>query len=122
MDLQNSLGQLHVRFIRSIQTITYVQKVNKQRICISINGGLGIAIRFTFTPRRGKYMSMQETVKELGHENRVIDILKIDCEGCEWFTYKDWLEFDIRQILVETHNAPSSAISLLSKPTKMPDT
>lgn len=31
---------------------------------------------------------------------------KIDCEWCEWFTWPEWLDVDIRQILVETHNAP----------------
>ena len=64
---------------------------------------------FTKEARKEKFLSMQETVKELGHENRVIDILKIDCEGCEWASYNDWLKLDIHQILVETHGAPSNA-------------
>lgn len=35
--------------------------------------------------RKNKYLKhLQEIVSELKHENRVIDILKIDCEKCEW--------------------------------------
>jgi hypothetical protein len=52
-------------------------------------------------------LSFQETVQMLGHEGRTIDILKIDCERCEWANYKDWISADIRQILIETHGVPS---------------
>lgn len=59
---------------------------------------------------KGVMKSMQETVEELGHVGRSIDIFKIDCEGCEWNSYKDWFEESgikgLRQILVETHNVP----------------
>jgi len=51
--------------------------------------------------------TFSEIQKELGHENRTIDILKIDCEKCEWSNYKDWMDADIRQILIETHGVPS---------------
>ena len=49
--------------------------------------------------------SMPEIVRELGHSGKVIDILKIDCEGCEWTTYKEWFGEDvyIRQLQVELH-------------------
>merc|ERR1711933_334712 len=59
-----------------------------------------------------KLKTLDQTVKELGHEGRRIDILKIDCEYCEWVTYDQWIQkndhsnFTIRQILVETHSAP----------------
>lgn len=53
-----------------------------------------------------KMKTLQQTMQELGHVGRTIHIFKIDCEWCEWFTYRQWLEEDIRQILVETHNAP----------------
>lgn len=56
--------------------------------------------------RPNVFKTLQQTMKELGHENKTIDIFKIDCENCEWFTYEQWIEEDIRQILVETHHAP----------------
>jgi hypothetical protein len=59
-------------------------------------------------PKNFEFYSFQEIRQKLGHENRRIDIFKIDCESCEWSTYKDWLQpdVDIRQILIETHFLP----------------
>lgn len=58
--------------------------------------------------RPDTFKTLNQTIHELGHSNRQIDIFKIDCEWCEWTTYKQWLENagNLRQILVETHNAP----------------
>jgi hypothetical protein len=49
--------------------------------------------------------SLATIVSELGHSGRRIDILKMDCEGCEWESYDGWLsaKVDIRQILIELH-------------------
>lgn len=59
-------------------------------------------------PTSYEFLSLQEIQQRLGHEHRRIDIFKIDCEGCEWSTYQDWLHpnVDIRQILIETHSIP----------------
>ena len=69
--------------------------------------GLGTEQEARQSPKRFKTLS--QTMQVLGHVGRRIDIFKIDCEWCEWFTYDQWLEQDIRQILVETHNAPLPA-------------
>lgn len=56
------------------------------------------------------WKTIQQTMKELGHEKRKVDIFKIDCEGCEFRSYKDWLSnIDIGQLLVETHRVPAIA-------------
>ncbi|KAL7527134.1 hypothetical protein ACHAXR_001822 [Thalassiosira sp. AJA248-18] len=65
----------------------------------------------TDKPQPGKtYYGLLDTVKLLGHEQLdVIDIFKIDCEKCEWDTYKDRLADGIpmlHQIQVEVHEAP----------------
>lgn len=56
---------------------------------------------------RHGYKTLAQIMDDLGHTGRTIDIFKIDCEWCEWHIYPQWLGgVDIRQILVETHNAP----------------
>jgi len=56
--------------------------------------------------RSGGFKTVPETLKELGHEDRTIDIFKMDCEGCEWSTYMDFIGIGARQILVENHGVP----------------
>lgn len=57
-----------------------------------------------------KFYGLLDTIKMLGHEKLdVIDIFKIDCEGCEWETYTDWLAEGVptlHQIQVEVHKVP----------------
>jgi hypothetical protein len=69
-----------------------------------------------------KFYSLAEIVKRLGHENRPsIDIFKIDCDKCEWRTFKDWFSPSqesasktripmLQQILVETHMSPKDFV------------
>ena len=68
------------------------------------NWGLGTEAQAKKNP--DTFKTLKQTMEELGHAGRTIDIFKIDCEWCEWFVWQDWLTVDMRQILVETHNAP----------------
>jgi len=62
----------------------------------------------TYKPfARGEFRTLQETMEELGHVGRTIDIFKIDCEYCEWYSFRDWYDVDIRQVMVETHSLPN---------------
>ncbi len=82
----------------------------------------------------GGFKSFQQTIRELGHEGHVIDIMKVDCKMCEWGIYDDWFEHDnddegidmnegggkekletrlsmVQQILVETHGTPEEYVN-----------
>lgn len=68
----------------------------------------------------GTSKTLPTIVKELDHTGREIDILKIDCEGCEWDTYTGWFDGSttIRQIQIELHGGteeepPTSAQSFM---------
>lgn len=59
-------------------------------------------------PPKGTQVST--IMNALGHSKRVIDIFKIDCEGCEWTTFESWITSGvyIRQILIEVHPPQNS--------------
>ena len=63
--------------------------------------------KFGLGTDEGTFKSLKTVVSMLGHNNRTIDIFKIDCEGCEWSTANHWFEADItlRQIQVELHKS-----------------
>ena len=88
----------------------------------------GLATRTNLVPNhRGHiYKSLNDTMAELGHLNRPVDIFKIDCEGCEWQIYPDFFlpGIDLRQILIELHatNQPSFRGRGLYKKVHLPAT
>jgi hypothetical protein len=53
------------------------------------------------------YKTLNQTLHELGHIGRPIDIFKIDCEGCERDIFQDFFlpGIDLRQVLIELHAA-----------------
>eukprot|EP00591_Stephanopyxis_turris_P002394 CAMPEP_0195512526 /NCGR_PEP_ID=MMETSP0794_2-20130614/4453_1 /TAXON_ID=515487 /ORGANISM="Stephanopyxis turris, Strain CCMP 815" /LENGTH=277 /DNA_ID=CAMNT_0040640329 /DNA_START=149 /DNA_END=982 /DNA_ORIENTATION=+ len=62
------------------------------------------------------YRTLEDTINDLGHVNRTIEVFKVDCEECEWGAYQDWLNAPLfmRQILVEVHYVPSNAIDFFT--------
>jgi len=57
------------------------------------------------------FKRFRDIIIDLGHQNRVIDLMKIDCERCEYAQYKQWLEdwketnVLVRQVMLEIHNS-----------------
>jgi hypothetical protein len=51
----------------------------------------------------GNIRTMKDVIDMAGFQGKVIDVLKIDCEGCEFSVYKEFFSGFIRQILMEIH-------------------
>lgn len=53
----------------------------------------------------------RDIFSDLKHERKTIDIMKIDCESCEWEQYLEWFEdwknakVTVRQLLIELHGS-----------------
>lgn len=53
----------------------------------------------------------KDIIKDLNHENQVIDIMKIDCERCEYAQFESWLKdwkdtgVTVRQVQLEIHGS-----------------
>jgi len=50
--------------------------------------------------------SLQQIKKQLGHKDQTIDLLFLDCEGCEWRVFDEILALAPMQILLQTHDLP----------------
>ena len=75
-----------------------------------------------FTVREGgsfTSMSLRSMIKQLDHMGRRIDLLKIDCEGCEWQALPDIFdaihagEMKVDQIQIELHGGQKDLINSL---------
>jgi len=59
----------------------------------------------------GERMSFQTIMQKLGHTNRTIDILKIDCQGCEYASMPPLFELiasgnvQVDQVIIELHDS-----------------
>uniref|UniRef100_A0A7S4M9I2 Methyltransferase domain-containing protein n=1 Tax=Odontella aurita TaxID=265563 RepID=A0A7S4M9I2_9STRA len=113
MDELNGGCEVHV-FDHRLSTSENYQGIHESGIILhpwSVEGELD----------RGKgrrtHLTFAETVRKLGHGGMTLDVLKVDCEGCEWTQYQDWFDESssksssvaaIDQLLIELHGAPNS--------------
>ncbi len=73
-----------------------------------------------------RFKTFQETIKELGHQGHIIDVMKVDCKMCEWGIYDDWFDRQdpnsgsgeeniglgmVQQLLVELHGTPEEYVN-----------
>ena len=56
--------------------------------------------------------SLQTIVRELRHQGRIIDVLKLDCEGCEWQVFQDFFlaNVTVHELLIELHAGTSPSV------------
>ena len=87
-------------------TVSTLRLVSKQRKPWRVHfHQIGLAA-MTSRDAGGDFKTLSDMVRDLGHVGRTIDILKIDCEGCEWTTFASWFDAPVKisQILVEVHS------------------
>ena len=57
------------------------------------------------------FKRFRDIIKYLKHEKKIIDVMKIDCERCEYAQFRQWLEdwketgVFVRQLMLEVHNS-----------------
>eukprot|EP01083_Nonionella_stella_P042811 115561_1 len=79
--------------------------------CIGAHFGDKYKLDFE-TVENSKIMSIIEIMDSLGHSEKAIDVLKVDCEGCEWSLMNDLVKYEnakylkqkrFKQLLIEFH-------------------
>ena len=78
----------------------------------------GLGTPFPKLPNKKRF---KEIMVALHHENRTIDIMKIDCEKCEYNQFGQWLSdweelgMTVRQVQLEIHNSDLPGVVNLMK-------
>jgi len=105
-DVRNDLGcEVHT-FDRDDPDENWTKKAKKLGVDFH-HTSLGSA---TEEVKNGK--RFREIIPDLKHQGKTVDIMKIDCEKCEWDQYLEWLEdwkemkLTVRQLVIEVHMSP----------------
>ncbi|KAJ1495537.1 methyltransferase domain-containing protein [Baffinella frigidus] len=49
-------------------------------------------------------ITLPSAYEECGFGGKVVDVFKIDCEGCEWSVFRQFFAFPFRQLQIELHS------------------
>jgi hypothetical protein len=100
--------EIHVFAPGEISDATRINANLQSNIHLHDWGFKGISVQTN--PGGGQFMTFQETVKELGHTDRDIDLLVLDCVGCEWDVMKDILPVSVQQAAATTTSAIAEGV------------
>ena len=53
-----------------------------------------------------EFYTLSQIQQRLGHQGRVLDVLNVNCQGCEWYIWQDLISANVRQLLLSTHYLP----------------
>lgn len=53
--------------------------------------------------QRDRYKTLTQSMQDLGHAGRTLNAVVMVCEMCEFYAYKEWLQLDIRQLMLKVH-------------------
>lgn len=67
----------------------------------------GLRSTATNAATNSSYLSLSETRHRLGHMNRHVDVLKLDCDRCAWSSFREWIALNATQILWQAVGLPS---------------
>ena len=61
------------------------------------------------TSNDASFKTFEETIQVLGHTDKTLSLLALDCEGCEFDVYNDLLSLDIpaNQLIIQMHGVPN---------------
>lgn len=66
-----------------------------------------VTFRYWDPDRESSAESITNERKRLRHEDRLLDVLFLDCSGCEWTLFRSFLEQSPQQLILQTHDLPS---------------
>lgn len=91
-------------FANSSSTPAFI-RYNAVGLASTSDGDLDPVQRRRMAASNYQYETLSEMMARLGHDE--IDVLKIDCDGCEYKMYEQLGKINCKQLLIEIHRYPN---------------